>query len=162
MKIRSAELVEIHLKLKERFEISTGGWDLRRILLLRMESEDGEAWSECVAAEAPNYSYETPETAWHVLTDYVLPEILGKEVDPEAGVLAPVSWIRGHPMAMAAVEMGAWGLEAVGKGVSLKALVGGVAGSGTDPRPGRRPRGAPASPLLHRLPGTGLDHRAPE
>lgn len=127
MKIRSAELVEIHLKLKERFEISTGGWDLRRILLLRMESEDGEAWSECVAAEAPNYSYETPETAWHILTDYVLPEILGKKVDPEAGVLAPVSWIRGHPMAMAAVEMGAWGLEAVGKGVSLKALVGGVA-----------------------------------
>ena len=45
MKIRSAELREIHLRLKERFEISTGGWDLRRILLLRMESEDGEAWS---------------------------------------------------------------------------------------------------------------------
>jgi O-succinylbenzoate synthase len=126
MKIRAVELREIHLKLKERFEISTGGWDLRRILLLRMESEDGEAWSECVAAEAPNYSYETPETAWHILTDYVLPEVVGREWADASAVLSPVSWIRGHPMALAAVEMGAWGLEAVERGISLRELLGGV------------------------------------
>jgi len=126
MKIRAAELREIHLRLKERFEISSGGWDLRRILLLRMESEDGEAWSECVAAEAPNYSYETPETAWHILTDYVLPEIVGREVSGAAGILESVSWIRGHPMALATVEMGAWALEAVGRGIALRELLGGV------------------------------------
>ncbi len=80
MKIREVELREIHLRLRERFEISTGGWDERRILLLRMESEEGEAWSECVAAEAPNYSYETPETAWHILTEYVLPAVVGRRV----------------------------------------------------------------------------------
>ena len=125
MKIRSVELREIHLKLKERFEISTGGWDLRRILLLRMETEEGEAWSECVAAEAPNYSYETPETAWHILTDFVLPDLVGRELAGASDILRPVSWIRGHPMALAAVEMGAWALEAVEKGVSLKALLGG-------------------------------------
>lgn len=126
MKIRSAELREIHLKLKERFEISTGGWDLRRILLLRMESEEGEAWSECVAAEAPNYSYETPETAWHILTDHVLPQVVGREARSPGEIMEPLSWIRGHPMALATVEMGAWALEAVGRGVSLKQLLGGV------------------------------------
>ena len=126
MKIRSVELREIHLKLKERFEISTGGWDLRRILLLRMESEAGEVWSECVAAEAPNYSYETPETAWHILPDFVLPDLVGRELAGAADILEPVSWIRGHPMALAAVEMGAWALEAVEKQVSLRDLVGGV------------------------------------
>lgn len=126
MKIRRVELREIHLKLKERFEISTGGWDLRRILLLRMESEGAEAWSECVAAEAPNYSYETPETAWHVLTEYVLPGIVGKEVDGARGILDPVGWIRGHPMALATVEMGAWCLEAEETGMSLKERLGGA------------------------------------
>lgn len=125
MKILKAELREIHLTLKERFEISTGGWDQRRILLLRMETEEGEAWSECVAAEAPNYSYETPETAWHILTEYVLPAILGVEWDHPEGVLEPVSWIRGHPMALATVEMGAWALDAAGKGVSLRERLGG-------------------------------------
>ena len=125
MKIRAAELREIHLRLRERFEISTGGWDERRILLLRMESEEGEAWSECVAAEAPNYSYETPETAWHILTEYVLPAVVGSEFQGPGSVLDTVSWIRGHPMALATVEMGAWALEATGRGVSLATLLGG-------------------------------------
>jgi len=125
MKIRSVELREIHIKLKERFVISTGGWDLRRILLLRMETEDGEAWAECVAAEAPNYSYETPETAWHILTDFVLPAVVGVEFDAPQDILAPVGWIRGHPMALATVEMGAWALAATEKSLSLRELMGG-------------------------------------
>ncbi len=126
MKIREVELVEVHLRLKEKFEISTGGWDERRVILLRLESEYGEVWSECVAAEAPNYSYETPETAWHILTRYVLPSVVGIDFPGPTSVLEPVSWIRGHPMALAAVEMGAWGLAAVERGVSLASLLGGV------------------------------------
>ena len=125
MKIRYAELREVHLRLRERFEISSGGWDERCILLLKMESEDGEAWSECVAAEAPNYSYETPQTAWHILTDFVLPEVVGREFGGPEDILDPVSWIRGHPMARASVEMGAWALQAVERGVSLTSLLGG-------------------------------------
>ncbi len=126
MRIREVELLEIKLRLKEKFEISTGGWDERRVLLLRMESEDGECWSECVAAEQPNYSYETPETAWHILTDYVLPALVGREFSTPESILEPVAWIRGHPMALATAEMGAWGLTATEKGVSLASLVGGT------------------------------------
>jgi O-succinylbenzoate synthase len=126
MRIRSVELREIHLRLRERFEISTGGWDERRILLLKLKGESGVAWSECVAAEAPNYSYETPETAWHILTEYVLPAVVGKEFDGPEAVLAPVSWIRGHPMALATLEMGAWGLKAEEAGVSLASVLGGT------------------------------------
>jgi O-succinylbenzoate synthase len=126
MKIRAVDLLEVHLQLRERFEISTGGWQDRRILLLRMESEDAEAWSECVAAEAPGYSYETPDTAWHILTDFVLPDIMGREAESPADLLEPAGWIRGHPMAQATVEMGAWALEATRQGISLGTLMGGV------------------------------------
>jgi o-succinylbenzoate synthase len=129
VKIRNVELREIHLRLRERFEISSGGWQERRILLLRMETEEGEAWSECVAAEAPNYSYETPDTAWHILTDYVLPAVVGVEFKDPPAVLEPVRWIRGHPMALATVEMGAWALEGMRKGVSLSTLLGGTRSS---------------------------------
>ncbi len=127
MKIREAELREIHLRLRERFEISSGGWDERRILLLRLVGEGGEVWSECVAAEHPNYSYETPDTAWHILTDYVLPGVVGRDFNGVGDVLAPVAWLRGHPMALATVEMGAWALEAQERGVSLSNLLGGAA-----------------------------------
>jgi len=126
MRLLEAELREVHLRLKERFIISTGGWDERRVLLLRLVSENAEAWSECVAAEAPNYSYETPETAWHILTEYVLPSLVGMEFQEPGSVLDPVSWIRGHPMAKGSVEMGAWGLLAEERGVSLASLLGGT------------------------------------
>jgi len=125
MRIRRACLREIRLSLKERFEISTGGWTERRILLLKMESEDAEAWSECVAAEAPNYSYETPDTAWHILTDYVLPAVVGREFQGPLDLLDPVGWVRGHPMALATVEMGAWALQASAAGIPLAGLLGG-------------------------------------
>ena len=126
MRIREIELLETRLRLRERFEISTGGWDERRVILLRMESEGGESWSECVAAEQPNYSYETPDTAWHILTDFALPAVVGMEFSDPPSVLKPLAWVRGHPMALAAVEMGAWGLAATEKGVSLASLLGGT------------------------------------
>lgn len=127
MRIVEAELREIHLQLQETFTISSGGWRERRILLLRLVAEEGEVWSECVAAEHPNYSYETPDTAWHILTRYVLPAVVGRTFEGPHDVLEPVAWIRGHPMALAAVEMGTWALRAQAGGVSLSALLGGRA-----------------------------------
>ena len=126
MKIGRAVLREIPLELKEFFEISSGGMQARRILLLTLEAEGVEGWSECVAGETPGYSYETTDTAWHVLTRWLLPELVGTEVD-DGRRLNPVPWLRGHPMAKATVEMAGWDLEAKRRGVSLKELLRGVA-----------------------------------
>lgn len=126
MKITRACLREIPLRLKEYFEISSGGKQDRRILLLTLEGEGLEGWGECVVGEDPSYSYETTETAWHLLTDFILPAVVGREAEGPEDVLAPVSWIRGHRMAKAAVEMAAWDLAARMDGVSLSTKLGGV------------------------------------
>ena len=126
MKIERAELIELPLRLREYFEISSGGRQDRRIVLLALHGEGLTGWGECVAAEDPGYSYETTETAWHVLTDFILPEVVGREAADPEDVLAPVSWIRGHRMAKAAVEMAAWDLAARMDGVSLSEKLGGV------------------------------------
>lgn len=125
MKIERATLREIPLRLKEYFEISSGGSQDRRVLLLRLEGDGLEGWSECVASSDPSYSYETTDTAWHLLTDFILPSIVGREADGPEDVLAPVSWIRGHGMAKAAVEMAAWDMAARADGVSLSKKLGG-------------------------------------
>ena len=125
MKIERATLREIPLRLKEFFEISSGGQQDRRILLLTLCGEGLEGWSECVASEDPSYAYETTETAWHILTDYILPEIIGGQADAPEKILDPVHWIRGHPMARAAVEMAGWDLAARAEGVSLSQKLGG-------------------------------------
>jgi len=126
MKIEKATLREIPMRLKEFFEISSGGMQDRRILLLTLEGEGLEGWSECVASNDPGYSYETTDTAWHVLTDFILPNIVGRDVAGPEDALTPVSWIRGHGMAKAAVEMAAWDMAARADGVSLSKKLGGT------------------------------------
>ena len=127
MKIRRAVLRELPLQLKEYFEISSGGTQSRRIVLLTLEADGVEGWSECVAGETPGYSYETTETAWHVLSQWLLPALVGTEVE-DGRCLNPAPWLRGHPMARATVEMAGWDLEAKRRGVALAELLGGDPG----------------------------------
>lgn len=126
MKIERAELLELPLRLREYFEISSGGRQDRRIVLLKLSGDGHTAWGECVAAEDPSYSAETTDTAWHLLTEFVLPRIVGREVEGPEDILEPVSWIRGNRMALAAVEMAGWDLAARLDGVSLAEKLGGV------------------------------------
>jgi len=126
LKIEAAELRELHLALRERFEISSGGRQDRRILLLRLTVDGIDGWSECVAAEDPGYSYETTDTAWHILQDFILPGLIGTECTGPADVLDPVPWVRGHRMAKAAVDMATWAVVAERDGVSLSEAVGGT------------------------------------
>ena len=125
MKIERAVLRQIPLRLKEYFEISSGGMQDRRILLLTLYSEGIEGWSECVVGEDPAYSYEFTDTAWDVLTEFILPGIVGREAEGPEDILAPVRWVRGHNMAKAAVEMAGWDLAARADGVSLSQKLGG-------------------------------------
>ena len=69
LKIERAELRLVPLRLRERFEISSGGRQDRMILLVTIHGGGMVGWGECVAAEDPSYSYETTETAWHILTE---------------------------------------------------------------------------------------------
>ncbi len=119
------ELREIRLPLREIFEISSGARQNRRVLLLRVESEGAVGWGECVAAEDPGYSYETTETAWHVLTDFLLPPLVGHEMGGPEEILEPVSWVRGHQMARAGIEMAIWDLHAKLLGMPLWEFLGG-------------------------------------
>ena len=63
MKIERATLREIPLRLKEFFQISSGGSQDRRILLLTLEGEGLQGWGECVASADPSYAYETTDTS---------------------------------------------------------------------------------------------------
>jgi O-succinylbenzoate synthase len=128
LRIDQITLREIRLPLREPFQISSGVVDERRIALLELADADGAtAWSECVAGERPNYSPETIDTAWHAITEWVAPRVLGRSfTDPREVFPALERDFRGHLMAKAAVEMGAWVLAAERLGTSLANLLGGT------------------------------------
>ena len=128
MRIYKITLREINLQLKEPFKISSGITHGRRIILLELRSSEGVVeWSECVAGEEPNYSYETVDTAWWAIREWVAPRVLGKEIQNPAEVHALLETdFRGHEMAKAAVEMGIWALAARTAGISLSKFIGGT------------------------------------
>lgn len=128
MRITQVTLREIQLPLRERFVISSGWMDDRRILLLELvEANGATCWSECVAGERPNYSPETIDTAWLALESWLLPRVLDVDLDgPEAVDSLLEEGIQGHRMAKAALEMGAWGLASVVEGVPLARRIGGA------------------------------------
>ena len=126
MRISAWELIEIRLPLREPFTASFGSRSDRRILLVRLEGDEGgEGWGECVAGEEPSYSYETTETAWHILHQYVLPALLRREILGPEDAASGLSTVRGHPMAKAAAEMAVWDIQAKDLDVPLWELLGG-------------------------------------
>ena len=128
MRIDQITLREIRLELKEPFRISSGEIRERRILLLELRDESGaHAWSECVAGEAPNYSPETIDTAWPIIVQYVAPRVLGRSIEHPGAIHGVLEKdFRGHQMAKAGVEMGAWGLAATLAGEPLSLFIGGT------------------------------------
>src|SRR5947209_7278345 len=126
MKIEAVTLREIHMPLVHFFETSFGRTYSRRILLVTLHCEGVEGWGECVAGEDPFYSSEWIESAWPTLTQYLIPALLGKQVECGREGPALLKKVTGHRMAKAALENALWDSEATQKQQPLWKLLGGT------------------------------------
>ncbi|MCI2429191.1 o-succinylbenzoate synthase [Candidatus Acetothermia bacterium] len=126
MKLEAVELRHIEMELVEPFE--TSGWreTLRPCIIVAIRSKGLTGYGECVAGAGPWYSYETIQTAWHVLEDFIVPEILGQEIASTEELQRRSGRVRGHPMAKAGLEAALWDLLAQARNVSLANLLGGT------------------------------------
>ncbi len=112
MRLTSVELTLVRLPLVRPFETSFGVVDAQEFILVAAREGDHVGWGECVADVDPYYSSETNVTAWHVLSQYLVPAALGRSIDGPRALPALWSRVRGHRMAKAALEMAAWDLDA--------------------------------------------------
>jgi len=126
MKIESIALREIRMKLKSPFETSFGTVQDRRILLLEVVVDGTSGWGEVTAGETPAYNAETTDTAWHVISDFIAPSLIGQSVSETSQLPRLMAQIRGHEMAKSGVENAMWDAEAQLKGVPLHRLLGGT------------------------------------
>ncbi len=126
MKIDRIELRELQMPLVHFFETSFGRTTTRRIVLVRVDADGLTGWGEVTAGEEPFYSYETPETAWHILRDFLIPWTLGKSWAAPGDVAARFRPIRGHNMAKAALENSLWDIAAQQQNLPLARLLGGT------------------------------------
>lgn len=123
MLLHRIHLYHIELPFVHPFETSFGREHTRPTILVAVEGDGLVGWGECVAQAGPWYSYETIETAWHILRDVLAPLVLGREINAPQEVAQRFRRVRGHPMARAALENAVWDLFAQAQGVSLAQLL---------------------------------------
>lgn len=126
MRIEKVTLFHAQMALVQPFETSFGVEIDRECIIVRVEGEGAVGWGECVAGSGPWYSPETVETAWHVLSDFLIPLVVEQDYASAEDVFDSFSRVRGHRMAKAGLEMACWDLYAKQQGRSLAALLGGV------------------------------------
>jgi len=112
VRIESVSLAVVHLPLVRPFETSFGTMSAREFVLIAVRDGGVTGWGECVADTDPFYSSETTTGAWHVLTKYLVPSVLGRPMTHPREIARLWPPVRGHQMAKAALEMATWDLYA--------------------------------------------------
>jgi O-succinylbenzoate synthase len=123
-KLERAELWRVHLPLVAPFESGAGREDVRDLLLVHLETTEGDGWGECAALTAPLYTSEYVDGAEHVIRHHLLPRLFAAETTPEEAIRC-WSPVKGHPMAKACLELAVLDADLRARGISLARYLGG-------------------------------------
>ncbi len=105
MKLDRLELIHLKMPLVHFFETSFGRVHEHETVIVRAESGGVIGWGESPASASPGYSYETVQTVWHIIRDFLARKLRGVEIVRPGPIAEFFSSVRGHNMAKAGVEM---------------------------------------------------------
>jgi o-succinylbenzoate synthase len=126
VKIVRAALHQVRLPLVHEFQTSSHRKNFLEHLLVELTDDDGATgWGEVACGSDPFYAPDTVFTSWHVAATYLLPAVVGVQVDHPAEVRAAYRKVRGHHFAAAGVDTAAWSLWTAAQGVPLARALGG-------------------------------------
>ncbi|WAH36607.1 o-succinylbenzoate synthase [Alicyclobacillus dauci] len=130
MRVRKCTLRRVQMPLREPVKTSYGMHAMKDVTIVIVETEKGAVGvAECVAMREPTYTEETVSTAWHVLTDFLVPSMRDVDINETRGLrYMSERWgrIRGNWMAKAGLEMAIWDAYAAETKVPLYQLLGGT------------------------------------
>ena len=124
MRVEAVELRRVRLPLVRPFVTTAAATTARSSVLVRLLTDGGEGWGECVALDAPHYTSEYVEAAHHALRHHLVPRLLAAGAVAGEAVAQVLGPVQGHPMAKAALEMAVLDAELRAAGRSLAARLG--------------------------------------
>ena len=126
MRIEQVQLRHIQLPLVHPFETSFGRVTVRDIIIVKAWSEGLAGYGETASMAEPFYNYETTETCWHIQRDFLVPWLLGQDIDDAADLARLLAPVRDHNMAKTGLEQAWWDLKAKSDGQPLASVLGGL------------------------------------
>ena len=127
MKLVEVTLRHLQMEMKSPFSTSFGTFQTKDFILLEAVDEQGTVgYGESVAFSSPWYNEETFKTNWHMLEDFLIPMLLGKELEHPDEVSDLFSAIRKNNMAKSTIEGAVWDIYAQQTNQSLAQALGGT------------------------------------
>ncbi len=118
--IKSIKLYPIAMSLVETLKTSSGDEPFKTGIVAQLETDAGViGWGEASPEIAPGYNYETVGTALHIMSEFLVPVLLGKRIENATEVPALFNRVRGHHMAKHGIEAAVWDALAKTNEVSL-------------------------------------------
>jgi o-succinylbenzoate synthase len=113
MAIRIDKVVvrQVRMPLVHFFETSFGRTYTRDIVLVEVLGNGMSGWGEVTAGENPFYNEEWTASVWPLLTDFVIPRVIGRDLASAADVAPLTAHIRGHRMTRGGLEAAVWDLQ---------------------------------------------------
>jgi o-succinylbenzoate synthase len=126
LRVESITLRDLRIPLVSPFE--TSGWreEEKTCIIVEMKSGAISGFGECAVSPGPWYGPETITSAWHVMREYFVPRVLGKEFSVQRELVDSLSFVRGNNMAKASFDMAFYDLMAKREHVSLSRFLGGT------------------------------------
>ena len=126
VKLEAVELRRVALPLVTPFRTSFGLQLERDALLVRVITDVGDGWGECVAMAEPLYSSEYADGAQDVMRAHLIPRLFAADDVDAAAVKGILAGVKGHPMAKAALEMAVLDAELRAAGQPFSERLGAV------------------------------------
>lgn len=118
--IRLITLYPIAMSLVETLKTSSGDEPFKTGVIVKLETDAGiVGWGEASPEIAPGYNYETVGTALHIMSEFLVPALIGQTLQNATEVPALLARVRGHHMAKHALEAAVWDALAKTNEISL-------------------------------------------
>ncbi|WP_166831666.1 o-succinylbenzoate synthase [Thalassoroseus pseudoceratinae] len=125
LRLDQVELLHVQRRLAHPFRISLGAVTAREFVVLRGRADNLVVYGEANIDARPFYASETVATVWDIITEVLLPPLLGRSFGSIEEVCQTWQSVRGHDYAKAAVEHLYWDLLGQIQGESIQQLLGG-------------------------------------
>ncbi|MDU4961670.1 MAG: o-succinylbenzoate synthase [Sporomusaceae bacterium] len=127
MEITKIVLRKVKIDLKTPFTVSFATMKDKHFINVEVHSKNHVGYGDCSAFAHPFYNEETVSTAWHIMQDFLIPLLLGKETIARPEETHELfAHVRRNKMAKAALDCAVWDLYAKEQGISLSKALGGT------------------------------------
>lgn len=126
MRIDSARAVMVRMPLKDPWKTSFGAQPDITTVLVRLTSGGASGWGEAAPGTWPWFCGEWGQPLFGLVRGYLLPRLVGADIDDISGLNEMFSEIRQNTFAKAAIETAWWALRGSVERSPLSRYVGGT------------------------------------